>query len=394
MYQPSPADPPTIRVLSLGAGVQSTAVALLAATGQLDRLDAAIFSDTGWEPRSVYAQLDRLEREIFEPAGIPVYRVSNGNIREDALDPEHRFASMPLYVVGPCSRCDGAGTVEELEVDLDADRLTLDPPAWVRRLARWLGLAQPADVLAVGPYSGKCPTCSGSGEERGMARRQCTGEYKLDPIKAKVRELLGAPILDDGRVGRVPGKPGARWAEQWVGISRDEAHRARDSDVLYARNRFPLLELGLTRNDCDRVNRRYGFGETAKSACIGCPFHGNAAWRQLRDSDPEAWADAVEFDAAIRHGHASAAAAGKPLRGQMFLHRSGVPLGEANIDRVTAAEHQAGQGDLLELIADTELEEELAQLENGAELGCSPFACRSDEPDLDVVDLGIPTVRA
>lgn len=89
----------TIRTLSLGAGVQSTALLALAADGVIDTFDAAIFSDTGWEPAEVYNHLDRIVAEIAEPAGIPVHRVSNGNIRDDALDPTHRFASMPLFTV-------------------------------------------------------------------------------------------------------------------------------------------------------------------------------------------------------------------------------------------------------------------------------------------------------
>jgi 3'-phosphoadenosine 5'-phosphosulfate sulfotransferase (PAPS reductase)/FAD synthetase len=92
---------PTLRILSLGAGVQSTTVLMLAAEGRLPKLDAAIFADTGWEPAAVYTHFDRLVREVAQPAGIPVYRVSEGNIRADALDPEHRFASMPLFVKNP-----------------------------------------------------------------------------------------------------------------------------------------------------------------------------------------------------------------------------------------------------------------------------------------------------
>ncbi len=78
---------PALRLLSLGAGVQSTTLLLLAAEGRLPKLDGAIFADTGWEPATVYTHLDRLEREVAQPAGIPIYRVSAGNIRNDALDP-------------------------------------------------------------------------------------------------------------------------------------------------------------------------------------------------------------------------------------------------------------------------------------------------------------------
>src|SRR5207248_5842267 len=53
-------------------------------------------ADTGWEPLAVYRHLQRLTR-IADAAGIPVVRVSRGHIRRDALDPAHRFASMPLW---------------------------------------------------------------------------------------------------------------------------------------------------------------------------------------------------------------------------------------------------------------------------------------------------------
>lgn len=62
------------RVLHLGAGVQSTTVALMSAERVLPRLDAAIFADTGNEPRAVYRHLHWLEAQLWE-AGIPVYRV-------------------------------------------------------------------------------------------------------------------------------------------------------------------------------------------------------------------------------------------------------------------------------------------------------------------------------
>jgi hypothetical protein len=53
-------------------------------------------ADTGWEPAAVYRHLNRLTR-IADAAGIPVVRVSRGHFRRDALDPAHRFASMPLW---------------------------------------------------------------------------------------------------------------------------------------------------------------------------------------------------------------------------------------------------------------------------------------------------------
>ncbi|WP_201296778.1 hypothetical protein [Nocardiopsis sp. FR26] len=335
---------PTIRTLSLGAGVQSTAVALLAAEGAIPTFDAAIFADTGWEPRAVYTHLDRLEREVLTPAGIPLHRVSSGNIRSDALDPDHRFASMPLHVIGPCQVCGPEGGVS---------------PGHVYDLS---GLV---DGKEYSDYTGVCPRCKGSGKQPGMARRQCTSEYKLKPIKRKVRELLGyvhpTPV------------PRGVVAEQAIGISTDEIGRAKDSGIGYLRSVFPLLDLGMSRADCERYLKSRGWGDTAKSACVGCPFHGNAQWRHIRDTQPEEWADAVDFDHAIRNGSARANAAGQELRGQMYLHRSRLPLDQAPIDRVTAHEWRQLQSSIDDAIADQ-------LMEDGDPDGCSPWTCRSGAP--------------
>ncbi|MDX3112887.1 hypothetical protein [Streptomyces scabiei] len=275
----------------------------LSAHGILPKVDYAIFADTGWEPRAVYSHLDRLEREIARPAGIPVLRVSSGNIRNDALDPDHRFASMPLYVLNK----DG---------------------------------------------------------NPGMTRRQCTREYKIKPIKKKVRELLGYPYPT-----RIPKSV---FVEQWVGISTDEFHRAKDADVKYMRNRHPLIDMGWSRSDCVRYLASLGLADTPKSSCLGCPFHGNAQWRNIRDNSPREWEDVVEFDAAIRKGNARANATGNRLLGEAFLHRSRVPLSEAPIDHVTAAEWAAMQQEL------TDSGPDLQELEQGVADGCAPWACRGE----------------
>lgn len=193
---------PFARFLSLGAGIQSSALLLLAVQGRIPVFDAAIFSDTGWEPAAVYSHLRRLER-LAVPAGIPIVRVSAGNIRDDALDPAHRFASMPLFTLGPHG-------------------------------------------------------------EKGMARRQCTGEYKIRPIKAEVRRRLGYP-----HPARVPA---GVYAQMAIGISVDEVHRARDADVGYMRNAFPLLDLGWRRGDCVAFLAEHGLADTPRSACVGFPI--------------------------------------------------------------------------------------------------------------------------
>lgn len=99
-----------LRVLSLGAGVQSSTLLLMAARGDLgDVPDAAIFADTGWEPRRVYEWLDFLEEQAR--GVIPIHRVQRGDLRADlmasAAGADVRFPGIPLYTEGTGATAEG-----------------------------------------------------------------------------------------------------------------------------------------------------------------------------------------------------------------------------------------------------------------------------------------------
>jgi hypothetical protein len=235
----------TLNIISLGAGVQSTTLALMAARGEIGPMpDCAIFADTQWEPKAVYQHLERLTLVL----PFPVYVVTAGNIRNDARDRSNTtrgaFAAIPWFTVSPRGK-------------------------------------------------------------RGMGRRQCTSEYKLNPIKRKVVEL------NDGK--RPKGG-----TSMWIGISTDEASRIKPSRVQYIENRWPLIERGMNRRQCKEWLSAHGW-DAPRSACIGCPFHNDAEWRGLA---PEEFADACEIDAAIRHQPG--------MRGEQYAHRSLVPLAEVD----------------------------------------------------------------
>lgn len=232
---------PLLRVLSLGAGVQSTTLALMAAHGEVERPDCAIFADTQWEPRAVYDHLDKLVSML----PFPVHRVTAGDIRE---------------------------------------------------------------TIATGGYD-PIPWHTATG----IGRRQCTKQFKLTPIRRKVRELL---------CGKTP-KGGC---EMWLGISRDEAFRVKDSRVGYIRNRWPLIEAGMSRADCRRKLARWGI-DAPRSACCGCPLLSNADWRERRQQP--------EWEATLALSRRLAAS------GQ-FMHHSRRPLDQ--VDLRTAEE--MGQPDL------------------------------------------------
>lgn len=241
----------TLRVLSLGAGVQSTTLALMAARGEVTPMpDCAIFADTKWEPKAVYKHLYKLRVHL----PFPVHVVSAGDIRADALartnSSGQRFASVPWFTV------DAKGN-------------------------------------------------------KGMGRRQCTKEYKLNPIRRKLRELLGYLPRERIPVGA---------AEVWIGISTDEAARMKPSRDRWVENIWPLIDKRMSRQDCETWLADAGWS-APKSACIGCPFHSDAQWRRLRDETPDEWDDAVAVDAALR-----ANGAVRGLRSLEYMHRSCVPL--------------------------------------------------------------------
>jgi hypothetical protein len=150
-------------------------------------------------------------------------------------------------------------------------------------------------------------------------------EYKITPLTRKTRDLLG--LAPRQRAG------GGQRCEMLIGISTDEALRMKPSQEAWKQHRWPLIEKGMSRNDCLRWMERKGYPLPPKSSCIGCPFHSDDEWRSIR-SDADAWADAVAIDAVIR--------AQPGIRGQQFMHRSCVPLAE--VDLSTAADH--GQVDM------------------------------------------------
>lgn len=90
--------PIRLRALSLGAGVQSTTMALMAAHGETGPMpDCAIFADTGWETKAVYEHFEWLMSPNVLP--FPVHIVSAGNIRDNLMDAAagKRWASIPAF---------------------------------------------------------------------------------------------------------------------------------------------------------------------------------------------------------------------------------------------------------------------------------------------------------
>ena len=107
----------------------------------------------------------------------------------------------------------------------------------------------------------------------------------------------------------------------------------KPSRVAYARNRWPLIELNLSRDDCVSWLSARNIPIPHKSACTFCPYRDDTGWRTMKIGDPESFADAVQVENAIRNGMK---ASGKQIvSNPWFVHSSMIPLAEIDFDAKT-----------------------------------------------------------
>jgi len=149
-----------------------------------------------------------------------------------------------------------------------------------------------------------------------MLRRSCTSHYKVEPILQEIRRRLGV----------AKGKWCRRRVTQWMGISWDEKHRRSQPKTKWIRNEYPLVKMRWSREDCISYLRKKLIRVPPRSSCVMCPYHTNITWKAIRDTKPKLWEKLCDFDEKIRH-------LGPGRTYPIFLHRSCVPLRQANIER-------------------------------------------------------------
>lgn len=132
---------------------------------------------------------------------------------------------------------------------------------------------------------------------------------------------------------------GVERCNMWIGFSLDEADRVKHNkaDEGWCKRVYPLLDLMLTRSDCEAIITQAGLPLPVKSACHMCPHRTNEEWRHIRDNYPDQWQEAIEIDEEIREAD---------LQGGVYLHKSRVPLAVADLDKDDSRERgkQCGFG--------------------------------------------------
>lgn len=247
------------QILSLGAGMQSTDLLLRGLRGEFSEVPSrAIFSDTGNEPKGVYTYLEWLIQYVDTEYNFTIDVISAGNIYEDAL----------TYLQGGRNSSEGI-------------------PYYTKNLK-----------------TGK----------KAILKRQCTGYYKIRPVRRRIREITSKGDK----------------VSLWLGISYEEIERMKPSNVQWLTHQFPLIAHKIKRIDCIRNFKAHKIPVPVRSSCVVCPYHSDRYWLWIYENDKESFEAAVALDEKIRRYPG--------IEDACFLHRSCRPLKEVIIDLLKGKE--------------------------------------------------------
>jgi hypothetical protein len=223
----------TLRTISYGGGVQSTAMVVLAATRDPDfeaamggPVDAALFANVGDDSE--------------HPATLAY-------VRDVAIPWAHGRG----FAVHELHRTNRAGDTETL----------------LGRIMRPDTASVPLPIRGVNGAPGT---------------RSCTADFKVQVV-AKWLKQHGATKDAPATVA--------------IGISTDEVQRiGNKKNAAHERAVYPLIELGLDRQGCMNVTASAGLPVPGKSSCFFCPFHRPQVWAEMRRDEPDLFQKSVEIE--------------------------------------------------------------------------------------------------
>lgn len=249
-----------MKILSFGAGMQSTALALMSCENAMVKTavfpevpvyDDVVFCDLGFEPPWVLEQVEFV-RQACATAGI-----------------HFKVIEAPLY--------------QDFTSNF-GERRAISIPWW---------------------------TLSGDGHKSKLPRN-CTIDYKVNVIAKYIRwDLLGY------RKGQRLHPKDKKAHEMHMGFSYEERRRCKENPNPMLVNRFPLVDMALVRADnYAYIRDRWGL-ETKASACTFCPFHRNYFYDFLRRQHPETYEELLKVDELLRDKNPK-----PPMESDLFISRS------------------------------------------------------------------------
>lgn len=333
------------RIISLGAGVQSSALALMAARGDIPPVDAAIFADTQDEPVKVYEWLQWLISEIEKsPFPFPVHIVTEGKLSDKALimrttKDGRKFSSSDIPVFTKAAD----GTVGKIRSRACTRDFKLVPifrkakeivgsegmKAWRRQyrpqLREWAVYQK--ELVAYRKAEGASDDLRKTLEKDAANGCETSARALEELLKNEKRPS--------------PKRPTGAWdlmqenalVEQLIGISTDEIQRMKPSRDAYFRSAWPLIDLGLNREACIKYVQKLTGKTPPRSACHMCPYHNNNEWLRLKTEEPEAFNRAVEFEKELQRVKSRTDNFGSTP----FLHRTCLPIDQVPFEELIAA---------------------------------------------------------
>jgi len=109
-------------------------------------------------------------------------------------------------------------------------------------------------------------------------RTRCSGPWKARTAKRWLR------------------RQGVVRCENWVGFAADESRRAKQSPNRWIRHRWPLIELGMDREDCLYAIGKAGWPKPPRSNCVMCPQHSDSEWLRMANDEPGEFKRASEIE--------------------------------------------------------------------------------------------------
>lgn len=263
----------TIRAISYGGGVDSTALLVLAAERVLD-LPLVLFSNVGddSEHPATLAYVRDHARPYAEAHGLEFLEIRKR--------PKGTEKTLYQTITEPGSRTIGIPA-----------RLQPSGAPVQRSCTVTFKIARIVAILKQRGASPSSPALTALGIDYDELERMRNAGVLLSPE--------GLPV-EDPTCGTV-----------W---------RTRDAFQHLA---YPLVHLKLGRGGCEEVIRRAGLPIPPKSSCWFCPFHSPAHWQKMRRKEPALFAKSVALEETLR---ARSVALG---RGEVYFTRFGLPLDRA-----------------------------------------------------------------
>lgn len=253
-----PAVDPDDVVLSLGAGVQSTTLALMAARREIGPMPSyAAFADTGAEPKRVYEHLDWLETQL----PFPIIRVRREGLdlgsyhTETMLTGLSKRPTVPLYTANPngmmakqCSKEFKTRPVQR-EIRRRAGLVPKQRAPKGFKVEVWIGISKD-EIHRVGTSEtsyihNRHPLVEANMDRQACLKWLADRQYRRAPKSS----CIFCPFRDNAAWVAMGNDDPEDFAQA---IEYDDAWRAgypgMDGQAYIHRNRIPLRDLDLTGN--------------------------------------------------------------------------------------------------------------------------------------------------